>query len=462
MHRTTWGVLLTVAALACTCFGQDKPNFSGTWKLNLGRSDFGPSREVFTQTDVIQQNGQTIKVTVAFETEKEKRQYTVTFVTDGNEIEVPKDAREQGATLQTVSASWEGAVLVVHNRLTIQNEVITTVSRYSLSADGKLLTISQYANSTRGKNGYRRTLVFDKAGLPTQSATVLPGGSTSSDPLATAISDPQTRATSARGEQTVRRQSPSTSGPLTNKDVLAMVKAGLSSEVIVAKIKSSTCEFDTSPMELAGLKKAGVSDAVTLVMVQASPDRLAKQPEDTKHTASPPQKASNPSFGAISGRIFLITKGGDLKPARLARMYLFYVTLDYYRGIGEVMPGDKTPGLIYATKSAELGTEDANKAKSGTHVDLCRSELMNADKAALATLDWAQEHKLGAYVPVLDVDEEGQFSTGYNIRPGLYELVARGRAGINDAYWDQNVTVRAGEKTEVKVSSVEASCADEL
>jgi hypothetical protein len=40
--------------------------------------------------------------------------------------------------------------------------------------------------------------------------------------------------------------------------------------------------------------------------------------------------------------------------------------------------------------------------------------------------------------------------------------VARGRAGINDAHWDQNVTVKAGEKTEVKVSSVEASCADEL
>ena len=182
---------------------------------------------------------------------------------------------------------------------------------------------------------------------------------------------------------------------------------------------------------------------------------------NTKRTASPPQKASNPSFGAISGRIFLITKGGDLKPARLARMYLFYVVISYYSGRGEVAPGDKTPGLIYSTKNAELAKEDRIKAESGTDVG-CRSELMNADKAALATLDWVQEHKLGAYVPVVDVDEEGQFSTGYNLRPGLYELVVRGRAGINDAYWDQNVMVKAGEKTEVKMSFVRASCADEL
>jgi hypothetical protein len=40
--------------------------------------------------------------------------------------------------------------------------------------------------------------------------------------------------------------------------------------------------------------------------------------------------------------------------------------------------------------------------------------------------------------------------------------MVRGRAGINEAYWLQTVTVKAGEKTEVKVSSVEASCADEL
>ena len=134
MHRTTWGVLLTFAALACTCFAQDKPNFSGIWKLNVETSVFGPG---FPQTDVIDQNGQTIEVNIAEESEKEKRQYTVTFVIDGREIELPADAREQGATLHTVSASWQGAILVVHHKVTYGSGTVMGISRYALSPDGR-------------------------------------------------------------------------------------------------------------------------------------------------------------------------------------------------------------------------------------------------------------------------------------------------------------------------------------
>ena len=54
---------------------------------------------------------------------------------------------------------------------------------------------------------------------------------------------------------------------LTNKDVLEMIKAGLTADVVVAKIKSSSASFDTSPTALAELKAASVPDAVILAMV---------------------------------------------------------------------------------------------------------------------------------------------------------------------------------------------------
>lgn len=64
-----------------------------------------------------------------------------------------------------------------------------------------------------------------------------------------------------------------TAGPskkaLTNQDVIELVKAGLSPEVLSAKIKSSACNFDTSPSALKDLKGAGVPDGVILAMVQA-------------------------------------------------------------------------------------------------------------------------------------------------------------------------------------------------
>ncbi len=62
---------------------------------------------------------------------------------------------------------------------------------------------------------------------------------------------------------------PKVEGSLTNNDVVVMVKAGIGAEIVVAKIKTATCSFDTSPTALKELKDAGVPDSVILAMVQA-------------------------------------------------------------------------------------------------------------------------------------------------------------------------------------------------
>ena len=54
---------------------------------------------------------------------------------------------------------------------------------------------------------------------------------------------------------------------LTNKDVLDMLKSGLATEIVVAKIKASPGKFDTSVATLAELKSADVPDAVIMAMV---------------------------------------------------------------------------------------------------------------------------------------------------------------------------------------------------
>lgn len=79
---------------------------------------------------------------------------------------------------------------------------------------------------------------------------------------------------------------------LTNKDVLDMMKAGLAADVVVAKIKSSETNFDTSPNALAELKAANVPDSVMLAMVkgpsaaattEAAPaDGVANVPDGTE------------------------------------------------------------------------------------------------------------------------------------------------------------------------------------
>ena len=60
----------------------------------------------------------------------------------------------------------------------------------------------------------------------------------------------------------------SAASALTNKDVLDMIKAGLTADIVIAKIKSSETNFDTSPAALAELKAANVPDSVILAMVK--------------------------------------------------------------------------------------------------------------------------------------------------------------------------------------------------
>ena len=70
-------------------------------------------------------------------------------------------------------------------------------------------------------------------------------------------------------QEPAQNQTPSAS-LLTNKDVMDMVKSGLTTDVIIAKIKSSPSKFDTAPSALAELKTANVPDPVILAMVQGT------------------------------------------------------------------------------------------------------------------------------------------------------------------------------------------------
>jgi hypothetical protein len=80
---------------------------------------------------------------------------------------------------------------------------------------------------------------------------------------------------------------------LTNQDVVDLVKTGLSDDVVVAKIKGSSNQFDTSTSALKDLKSAGVSDAVILAMVQA-PGKTA----DTAGSASVSSSTASSSDSA--------------------------------------------------------------------------------------------------------------------------------------------------------------------
>ena len=68
----------------------------------------------------------------------------------------------------------------------------------------------------------------------------------------------------AEGEKAAQAEIATT---LSNADVIQMVQSKLPDSIIIHKIKTSTCSFDTSPDALVALANAGVSQEVIIAMM---------------------------------------------------------------------------------------------------------------------------------------------------------------------------------------------------
>ncbi|HSK73117.1 MAG TPA: hypothetical protein VK892_15575 [Pyrinomonadaceae bacterium] len=66
---------------------------------------------------------------------------------------------------------------------------------------------------------------------------------------------------------------------LTNKDVVLMTQAGLSSELIIRKVKDSAGNYDVSTQALIDLKKAGVADQVIALMMEKAEEKRNAPPQ---------------------------------------------------------------------------------------------------------------------------------------------------------------------------------------
>jgi len=80
--------------------------------------------------------------------------------------------------------------------------------------------------------------------------------------------------------------------PLNNQNIINMHGTRLGPDVIIAKIQSSACDFDTSPAALQKLRQAGISDKVILAMMQvpaasATPSIAAPKPADVSEVKIP-------------------------------------------------------------------------------------------------------------------------------------------------------------------------------
>jgi hypothetical protein len=132
-----------------------------------------------------------------------------------------------------------------------------------------------------------------------------------------------------------------------------------------------------------------------------------------------------------------------LKPARLAEVFL--------------LPGGSkdSPAAQYLEalkkKADAYSKEIANRGEYSDVID-CQAVIIAKDTAheTMASLKESQFQGVRA-------DEEGLFRFSA-VEPKAYLLIAFGRAGLNEAYWQETTVVKSGENVALKLPSPLASC----
>ena len=135
------------AARAQAAQAANHTDFSGTWNLDVGKLDPQMAQAGITSGKlVISQDAKTMKQEQTIASSAMGTQnVTMSYKLDGTESK--NSVSQGGMTMDmTSTVSWDGPVMVVNTKASIQGQDIQRTERYSLDSTGKVLTIDVSMN----------------------------------------------------------------------------------------------------------------------------------------------------------------------------------------------------------------------------------------------------------------------------------------------------------------------------
>jgi hypothetical protein len=166
MNRKLIFLTFLIALSVGSVVAQQKTDFSGTWKLNLTKSEFGVLPPPESRTDVITHKDPSLSDSVTQEGAEGKQQYTANYTIDGKEATNMIGPREVKTAVK-----WAGSSLAMTSKFQYESADVLGDNTWTLSADGKTLTMSIHYTSSIGDADQK--FVFDKqdGGAATAPAT---------------------------------------------------------------------------------------------------------------------------------------------------------------------------------------------------------------------------------------------------------------------------------------------------
>jgi hypothetical protein len=144
--RLTTFLLFGLAALLTAVQAQAKPNFTGDWKLNVSKSEFGPLPAPNSRTDKIKHDDPALKITTTQSGQNGDVTFDLSYTTDGKE-----STNEIRGNPMKSTSKWDGDTLLIETKASFGGNDITLADKWTVSADGKVLTINRHIVSPMGE-----------------------------------------------------------------------------------------------------------------------------------------------------------------------------------------------------------------------------------------------------------------------------------------------------------------------
>lgn len=130
----------------CAATAAAKPNFTGNWKLNTAKSDFGQFPAPSSMTQTVTHDDPSLKVATKMATDNGDFDFDSVYSTDGKETTNTFGPNEMKSV-----AKWDGDVLTTQTKGSFGDSEVTINDKWTLSADGKVLTIQRHFVSSQGE-----------------------------------------------------------------------------------------------------------------------------------------------------------------------------------------------------------------------------------------------------------------------------------------------------------------------
>jgi hypothetical protein len=136
-----------------------KPDFTGTWSLDLAKSDFGPTPPPESSVMVVEHKEPSVKIKL---TQKSAQGETV------NDRTITTDGKENSNVMRTMmgdqpvtsTSTWTGNKLTTSSKLDVQGMSIEIADAWELSEDTKVLTVTRDLKTPQGD--FTMKLLFNK------------------------------------------------------------------------------------------------------------------------------------------------------------------------------------------------------------------------------------------------------------------------------------------------------------